>query len=94
MDDAVKALLPVHRVSEQDYALVTTLCAVRSALHFASRLYPVVDGVFSADEINDVLSRLARIEAKLTFKMGTTDERDLALALALQPPAGTGREGT
>jgi hypothetical protein len=88
MTDHATALLPVREVAEQDYILVTALANVRAAQHLAVALLPGVDGVFSSDEVREVLIRLARIQAKLTFKMGTTDERDLELAFGPKPKAG------
>jgi hypothetical protein len=72
---------PTQKVSEADYILVTALATVRAALDVAREILPGVEGVVSADEVRAVLRGLHRMEAKLTFKMGTTDALDLALAL-------------
>jgi hypothetical protein len=72
---------PLVSVPERHFCVVTALANVRAAFRVASELLPGVTGVYTDEEARRVLRGLRRIEAKLTFVMGTIDEDELALAL-------------
>lgn len=71
--------VPAQRyVCEEDYTLVAALTNVRAAEHFVRELFPFIDGVVTREDLTVIARRLAKINARLLFKMGTIDAEALA----------------
>lgn len=71
-----------------EYSVPTLLANVRGAMHFVREAMPGVEGLIESGELREIALRLAKVEAKINFAMGTIDERDLKLALESEVPRG------
>lgn len=75
-------------LTELEFSVPTLLANVRGAIHFVREAMPGQEGLIENDELREIALRLAKVEAKINFAMGTIDEDDLKLALESELPRG------